>query len=94
MKKNHVNAFTESIKTLHKEYPNQNIGRHLDAALDGYSLSGISDKELAYAMDRYIQLLEIDPIANEAEVEKLMWETDKIFSSGNFSLEEEEEEDY
>lgn len=94
MKKNYVNAFCETIKTLHKQYPNQNIGRHLEAALEGYSLFGISDKELSYAMDKYIQTLEIDPIASEAEVDKIIRDTEKFFSRGTFSLEEDEEEDY
>lgn len=92
--KNYVNAFCESLKALHKQYPNQNIGRHLEQALSDYNLFGTSDKELSYAMDRYIQTLEIDPIASETEVEKLIRETDKIFSSGDFSLEDDEEEDF
>jgi hypothetical protein len=94
MKKNYVNAFCETLRNLHKQYPTQNIGRHLDAALADYNLFGISDKELSYAMDKYISTLEIDPIASEAEVDRLIRETDRIFSSQDFSFEDEEEEEF
>lgn len=95
MKKNYVNAFCDTIKELHKKYPTQNIGRHIDQAFADYSLFGISDKELAYAIDKYSQTLEIDPIANDAEVEKILRDTEKLFSRETFSLEDEdEEEDY
>lgn len=94
MKKNYVNAFCDSIKALHKQYPAQNIGRHLDQALADYSLFGISDKELAYAIDKYMQTLEIDPIASEAEVDRIIRDTESLFSRETFSLDDEEEEDY
>jgi hypothetical protein len=94
--KNYVNEFCNTVKTLHKQYPTQNMGRHLDAAFADYkSLFGVSDKELSYALDKYMQTLEIDPIATDAELDKLMRDTDKIFSSGFSGLDEEdEEEDY
>lgn len=95
MKKNYVNAFCDTIKELHKKYPAQNIGKHLDHALADYpSLFGISDKELSFAMDKYVFTLENDPIASEAEVDKIIRDTERLFSRGTFSLDDEEEEDF
>ncbi len=93
MKKNYINEFCNSVKELHKLYPTQCLGRHLDAALADYSsLFGVSDKELAFAMDKYLLTLEIDPIASEAEVDRIIREgsnLDKILFDEN-----EDEEDY
>lgn len=83
MKKN-LTKICASLQELHKRYPTQNIGRHLELALSDYpSLFSISDKEMVYALEKYILAIEIDPIASTAEVERILEEgmnLDTLFS--------------
>lgn len=91
MKKNYINEICTTLKALHKQYPNQGMGRHFDAAFADYpSLFGISDQEFLYALHKYQATLEIDPIASEAEVDKIIREGMDLKSL----FENDEEDDY
>jgi hypothetical protein len=90
--KNYINELCHALKLLHKQYPSQNMGRHLDAALADYrSLFGVSDKELSYALSRYITTLELDPIATEAEVERIIREGSNLDTILQDDYDEEED---
>lgn len=90
-KPNYINEICNALKQLHKEYPGQNLGRHLDAAFaDYHSLFGVSDRELLFALHKYQTTLEIDPIASEAEVDKIIRDAQDLSSI----LDEEDEEDF
>lgn len=96
-KPNYIQDICTSIKELQKSYPTQNLGRHLDNILSEYpSPWGISDKELSFAFQKYQQTLELDPIATESEVDKIIRETDELFKYtpgiDNYDLDEEEED--
>jgi hypothetical protein len=76
---------------LKEAFPSYNLGRHLDTALDDYKdIWGMTDKELAFVMDKYKTKLEMDvPHTDESEIDKIIKEgmdLDNILK--------EEDEDY
>lgn len=90
-KKNYYNSVIHTLQELHKEFPEYNMGRHIATALDEYGdIWGMTDKELAFAMDKYKTKLEMDiPHADESEIDKIIKEgmdLDNILK--------EEDEDY
>lgn len=92
-KPNYVNDICNALKELHRLYPAQCIGRHFDAAFADYdSLFGVTDKELAYALNKYQQTLEIDPIASDAEIDRILREGSNL--STILDEEENEEDEY
>lgn len=91
-----VSYFRQIVKTLedlHKIYPMYSMGRHLSTALDGCGdVWGMSDKELAFLLDKYKTRMDLDipHIEDSRELEKIMREgmdLDNIFM-------EEENGDY
>jgi hypothetical protein len=53
--------FIKLLEELHKDYPDYNIGRHFCTAFDGYGdLWGVSDQEIAFALEKYKRQLESD----------------------------------
>ena len=49
------------LQELHKDFPKYNMGRHLSTALDSYGdIWGITDKEMLYAMEKYVTELSLD----------------------------------
>lgn len=90
MKRSFINEICQTLKELHKLYPSQNLGRHLDAAFADYpSLFGVTDREILFALQRYQATLEIDPIASDAEIEKIIRE-----GSNLDTILDEEEDDF
>ena len=90
-KKNYYNSIIHTLQELHKEFPDYNMGRHIATALDEYGdIWGMTDKELAFAMDKYKTKLEMDiPHTDESELDKIIKEgmdLDNILK--------EEDEDY
>lgn len=57
----HMDKIFKILKTLKKEKPSQNMGRHLALATREYNdLSMIDDKELLYAIEKYKAELDYD----------------------------------
>lgn len=80
------------LEELHKQHPAYLMGQHLSTALEPYGdLWGVSDKEILFALEKYMATLELgEQIAPDIEVEKIVEEgkhLDKLF------LNEEGEED-
>ena len=73
-KKNHYNDALDTLKELHKSYPTYNLGRHLSTALADYGDTwGLSDKELAFALNKYKSELDMDvPHPDESEIDKII----------------------
>lgn len=89
-KPNAYNQIVQILHTLHKTYPNYNIGRHLSTALDGYGdLWGVSDKEILFALSKYKAQLDNDGYsATDENIDKIVQDAmnlDKLLN--------EEEED-
>ena len=62
------------LQQLKTAYPNYNMGRHIATALDEYGdVWGLSDKEVAFALEKYKAELDLDvPHTDDAEIEKII----------------------
>lgn len=90
-KKNQYQQALHILQELHKDFPTYNLGRHISTALADYGdIWGLTDKELAFALDKYKAELEMDvPHTDDSELEKIIKEgmdLDNILK--------EEDEDY
>lgn len=83
----HYNKIIKALQTLHKTHPSYNMGRHIATALDGYpDVWGLTDRELLFALNKYIIELDMDVLHDE--------NVDLIIKEGldlNHILDEEEE---
>lgn len=63
-----------NLQELNKDFPTYGLGRHLATALDEYGdIWGMTDKELAYALDKYKAELGLDvPHTDESEIDKII----------------------
>jgi hypothetical protein len=76
-KPNYYNQAIHALQDLHKLYPEYNMGRHLATALDGYGdVWGVTDRELVFALSKYISQLDMDIPRTDAE------ELDRIIKEG------------
>jgi len=75
-KKNNYQQSLHTLQELHKDFPTYNLGRHLATALADYGdIWGITDKELAFALDKYKSELQMDvPHTDDSELEKIIKE--------------------
>ena len=91
-KKTHYQQALQTLQELNKSFPTYNLGRHLSTALDEYGdLWGMTDKELAFALDKYKTEIEMDvPHVDETEIDKIIKEGMDLDNI----LKEDEEEDY
>lgn len=92
-KRNYYHQVIHTLQELHKSFPTYNMGRHLSTALDEYGdVWGMTDKEIAFAIDKYKTKLEMDiPHTDESELEKIIkdgMDLDNLFK------EEEEDGNY
>lgn len=73
-KKTPYQQVLNTLLELNKDFPTYNLGRHLATALDDYGdIWGITDKELAYALDKYKAELGLDvPHTDESEIDKII----------------------
>lgn len=64
------------LQELHSLYPQYNMGRHIATALDGYGDTwGLTDKELAFAFNKYKGELELDiPHTDDQELDQIIRE--------------------
>lgn len=92
-KKNNYQQALHTLQELHKDFPTYNLGRHLATALSDYGdIWGMTDKELAYALDKYKAELEMDvPHTDESELDRIIKEGMDL---DNILKEEEEDGDY
>jgi hypothetical protein len=63
-----------TLQELHREFPTYNMGRHLSTVLDEYGdVWGMTDKELAFAFDKYKTKLQMDiPHTDDKELDKII----------------------
>ena len=92
-KQNYYNQAVSILQRLHTSYPQYNMGRHLATALGDYGdIWGVPDKELAYALAKYMDQLEMDFPHEDVK------EIDRIIQQGmdldNILKEEEPDGDY
>ena len=75
-KPNYYNQAIQTLQKLHSAYPEYNMGRHLATALDEYGdIWTVTDKEIAFALDKYRMQLEMDvPRTEEDELERIIKE--------------------
>ena len=80
------------LQSLHRTYPNYNMGKHLSTALDGYGdMWGLTDRELLFALEKYKAQLEMDiPHADDDEIDQIIKEGMNL----DDILKEEDGEDY
>jgi len=73
-KKNNYQQSLHILQELHKDFPTYGLGRHLATALSDYGdIWGITDKELAFALDKYKSELEMDvPHTDDSELDKII----------------------
>lgn len=76
------------LQHLHRLYPTYNMGRHLATALDGYGdIWGLTDKELEFALEKYVSELEMDKSLPKTDEDRLK----RILLDNAFSVNEDEE---
>ena len=82
------------LQELHKDFPTYNLGRHLATALSDYGdIWGMTDKEIAFALDKYKSEIEMDvPHLDESEIDKII--KDGMDLDNILKEEEEEYGDY
>ena len=90
-KPNHYSQAIHTLQKLHTLFPEYNMGRHLATALDEYGdIWAMTDKEIAFALEKYMLQLEMDvPREEKDELERIIKEgmdLDSLFK-------EEEEQD-
>jgi hypothetical protein len=73
-KPNYYNQAISILQELHKDFPMYNMGRHLSTALSDYGdVWGLSDKEIAFALDKYKSELALDyPHTDDKEIDKII----------------------
>jgi hypothetical protein len=73
-KKTPYQQVLHTLQELHKDFPTYNLGRHLATALDDYGdIWGMTDREMAYALNKYMAELELDvPHTDESEIDKII----------------------
>ena len=75
-KKTHYTEVISILLELHKDFPTYNLGRHLATALADYGdIWGMTDKEIAFALDKYKSEIEMDvPHPDESEIDRIIKE--------------------
>ena len=92
-KKNNYQQSLHILQELHKDFPTYNLGRHLATALSDYGdIWGMTDKEIAFALDKYKSELEMDiPHTDDSELDKIIKEGMDL---DNILKEEDQDGDY
>lgn len=73
-KKDQYQNALHTLQELHKSFPTYNLGRHLSTALADYGdVWGMTDKEIAFALEKYKGEIEMDiPHPDESEIDKII----------------------
>ena len=62
-KASEFNEIVSVLKSLHDQFPNQNLGRHFSLALADYpDIFSLPDKELLFALTKYSSEIENDTV--------------------------------
>ena len=74
MRKDKYQQSLHILQELHKDFPTYNLGRHLATALADYGdIWGMTDKELAFALEKYKSEIEMDiPHPDESEIDRII----------------------
>lgn len=73
MKVDYYNRIIVILQKLKETYPHYNMGRHLSTIVeDQGDLWGMSDKELANALDQYSRALSLDKPHEDKEIEQII----------------------
>lgn len=86
--------FIDLLHKLSKQYPAFGLGRHISTALSDYGdFWGIPDKELCFAIEKYMAELELDEenIASEDYVNQIVEDGKHLFDTPQ---EEDDNGDY
>lgn len=81
MKNNYIKDISKVIERLGKKYPNQPISSHLSIALSDYTnFDGVSNKELAYCLEKYEAELEygLTPLASKDDVDRIIKDAEDL----------------
>jgi len=69
----YYNRIITSLVQLHKTHPKYTMGQHLSTILDGYKDTwGMSDKEMLFAVEKYVAELEYDIPHPEDDIDDLI----------------------
>ena len=92
-KKDQYQKALHILQELHKDFPTYNLGRHLATALADYGdIWGMTDKEIAFALDKYKSEIEMDvPHPDESEIDRIIKEGMDL---DNILKEEDSDGDY
>ncbi len=91
---NYKKKFIKLLEQLTQDYPEVGLGRHLDTALSDYGpLWTVSEKELCYAIEKYVSELEMDVqhIVPDEYVNEIIEDAKHLFDN---TSEEDEEDGY
>lgn len=75
MKKSDYEKSVALLLDLRKKYPNQSLGRHIGMALSDYGdIQWVSDKEMKFALEKYMAELELDmtPLTTGKQLDKIL----------------------
>ena len=93
MRKNHHEQIIALLRELKSKYPNQGLGRHISLALSDYADGwDISDKEFAFALEKYRAELELNTVP-DIDIQKLVKESSTYESLREGIDDDSEEED-
>lgn len=91
-KPNYFRQTVKLLEELHKSHPSFSMGRHLSSALSDYGdCWGMSDKELAFALEKY--QAQLDAYEPESEIERIIADTNRLFDPKDPLLFDEEEDE-
>jgi hypothetical protein len=93
MRKDKYQQSLHILQELHKDFPTYNLGRHLATALADYGDTwGLTDKELAFALEKYKAEIGMDvPHTDDSELDRIIKEGMDL---DNILKEEDSDGDY
>jgi hypothetical protein len=93
MRKDKYQQSLHILQELHKDFPTYNLGRHLATALADYGdIWGLTDKELAFALEKYKAEIGMDvPHTDDSELDRIIKEGMDL---DNILKEEDSDGDY
>lgn len=79
---NYKKKFISTLQDIFKHYPSQTLGKIIDGAFGDYQNTfHLSEKEMCYAIEKYLTILEMDieHLSDEQEIETLLEDTKHWF---------------
>ena len=81
-KTNYKKEFVYTLNQIFKQFPNESLGKIIDGAFGDYKNTfHISEKEMCYALEKYLNILEMDieHLSSDQEIETLFEDTKHWF---------------